>query len=192
MIYPTGFSGLFVERLNSILNAYTYAWFSYIAIKDDEVSKVIAGKGSLLIDGSFKLELADVIKIAREDPAKSSIDFMFFVLRAAIISFYEAFKGDADRYQCVMSESWFLLLASLRQSVSHGIEGEWRSIKTVNGDSSFIYMRVNDGVELVFSKNMIGQPINLEMATYIDIFQQAISFSKSKCSMPKTACACSG
>lgn len=182
--YPDGFSELFVHRLNSLLNSYTFGWFSYIVINDDEVSKLMACKGSLIIDGSFKLELADTIKIARQEPIKSSNEFMFLVLRAAIIGFYEAFKSDSYRYQCVKNEGWFLLLASLRHSVSHGIEGEWREIKTINGHPSFIFLRSTDGAEFVFSKKMIGQSINLEMATYIDIFQQAILLSKSKCGLP--------
>jgi len=95
-----------------------------------------------------------------------------------IVGFYEAFKGDEIRYGVVKNEPWFLLLASLRHSLSHGIEGGWRRLYTNNDGKALTFIRTCDGKELVLQKSLCGQPINLEMATYADIFRQAVDFAK--------------
>ena len=178
MPFSPGYSEIFVQRLNTLLNSFTYAWFSYVVIIDDELTNSMANKGFLLIDGHFKLELVDVLRVALEDRDRTSREFVFFALRAAIVGFYEAFKGDEIRYGAVKNEPWFLLLASLRHSLSHGIEGEWRRFYTNNDGKALTFIRACDSKELVLQKSLCGQPINLEMATYVDIFRQAVNFAK--------------
>ncbi len=178
MPFSPGYSEVFVQRLNTLLNSFTYSWFSYVVIMDDELINAMANKGDLFIDDHFKLELVDVLRVALEDRDRTSREFVFFALRAAIVGFYEAFKGDEVRYVASKNEPWFLLLASLRHSLSHGIEGEWRRLYTNNDGQALTFVRACDGKEFVLPKSLCGQPINLEMATYVDTFRQAIDFAK--------------
>jgi hypothetical protein len=104
MLFSPGYSEIFVQRLNTLLNSFTYAWFSYAVIMDDELTNSMANKGFLLIDDHFKLELVDVLRVALEDRDRTSREFVFFALRAAIVGFYEAFKGDEIRYGAVKNE----------------------------------------------------------------------------------------
>ena len=52
-----GYSEFFVQRLNTLLNSFTYAWIRYVVSMDDELTKAMANKGDLFIEDHFKLVL---------------------------------------------------------------------------------------------------------------------------------------
>jgi len=42
MSFSPGYSQFFAQRLNTLLNSFTYAWFSYVVIMDDELTNAMA------------------------------------------------------------------------------------------------------------------------------------------------------
>lgn len=182
MEYPSGYSDLFVGRLNEINNNLSYAWLAFVAMRDDEVAAVISRRPPVVIDNVFAAPCGEFLQHARAD-AGASDRFMWFVVRGALITLYEAFKDDEKRFNAVENQDWFLLLASLRHSLSHGIEGSWRRIFFNDGDR-LRFTRRCDGKEYVLNKDLIGKGIDFStfgsMPTAIDLFPTAIEFAKQQ------------
>lgn len=182
MTYPPGYSSIFVERLNEINNNFTYGWLAHLVMSDDAVASVCAGRGAVHIDGVISFRYSDILTDAKGRPAAAD-RFMWFVVRGALITLYEAFKGDRERYDGVKDEPWFRLVASLRHSLSHGIEGVWHRI-FLDGNGELRYKRPFDSKEFVLNASMVGQDILAErfggMATAAQLFVQAIAFAKAR------------
>jgi hypothetical protein len=186
MEYPPGYSELFVQRLNEINNNLNYAWLAFVAIRDEEVGALISRRPPIIVDDILGIPCNEHLAYARSEP-NTADRFIWFVLRGALITLYEAFKEDNARFKGVENQDWFLLLASLRHSLSHGIEGKWRRIFCNDGDR-LRFTRRCDGKEFVLSKNLIGQGIDFStfgsLPTAMDLFPTAIEFAKNV--LPRT------
>lgn len=182
MKYPPGYSELFVQRLNEINNNLGYAILSYVLIKDAEIGALVASRGPVSIDEIIALDTKAMLNYAAKD-ATTADRFMWFVTRGAVTVLYEAFKGDRIRYDAVEHESWFRLLASLRHSLSHGIEGEWRRL-FCDANNEIRYRRLIDGREFVLTPALVGKGIDAKifggLPTIYELFPRAIDFAAAR------------
>jgi hypothetical protein len=184
MEYPEGFSELFVQRINTIQNNFSYCWFVYVAILDPSIINQFEKVNTLTIDDTYELSFLELISEVMKDPQKNANEFMHFHLRGIFIILYEAFKNDQIRYKAVSHENWFEFLWLLRNSMAHGIEADWGEIYPNRGDS-FVYKRLSDGQEFILHKSLKGSPVDFKQfggyVSCIDLLKQAKNFATEQC-----------
>lgn len=189
-----GFTKEFLSQIINLKNSYLLSIATIDMISHNDILSILE-KDSFKT-GNFNFEFKQISEMIRSSRQNNNKDFnilvwefMMFTTRPLLTSLYEGFKNDIIRYEKVKNCDWFVFLANLRHSLSHGIDALWH----INdfGKSEITYTRKIDKNKIVIEKSwdksemkfdqIGGWVTTLDLILYVENELRNNNFEKTLC-----------